>query len=48
LALLAEELLAASETIDGLLLVELAKSLDWIVDGVTLYLSKQSRKYMNF
>ncbi|MEH1847463.1 MAG: hypothetical protein V7L25_21380 [Nostoc sp.] len=32
-ALAAEELLAASERIGGLLLVEFAKSLNWIADG---------------
>ncbi|MEH1969816.1 MAG: hypothetical protein RM347_019625 [Nostoc sp. ChiQUE02] len=33
LALAAEELLAASERIGGLLLVELAKSRNWLVEG---------------
>ncbi|WP_322679382.1 MULTISPECIES: hypothetical protein [unclassified Nostoc] len=33
LALTAAELLDASETIDGLLLVELAKSPNWITEG---------------
>ncbi|MCC5663599.1 hypothetical protein LC653_06580 [Nostoc sp. CHAB 5784] len=33
LALTPEELLAASERIGGLLLVELAKSLNWVAEG---------------